>query len=212
MRLAVAELEHLAGDTLTWREVMAGGPAWLRWELCATPAARAKLRDWLQRIPRPWQTPKPENVYTALSFVGDSAIHAAVARLLCELPPPVCDYAVARVTFIGAGVRTLGWCGARPDFGERPWCVVLSGVNDADGRDRLRDLAAHELAHAWLGDEPAADQVAAGAFFMETAHDIPLEELPGDRRELIIRHRAEYARHEALARALVRALGFRDAA
>jgi hypothetical protein len=210
VRLAVAELEQLIGDILPWREVMSGGPRWLTWELCATKSARTKACDWLHRVSRPWFPPDPGAVHVKLAFLGDDVIHSAVTRVLCELPPPVRDYALQRVTFLGVGVRTLGWAGSRIGFGDRPWLVVLSAVNAKGGADELRDLVGHELAHTWLGVEPAADQVAAGAFWQQTVYDVPLEELPEADRAELIRRRREYAHGEELARALARSWGFRD--
>lgn len=188
-------------------------PAWLSSELLATQAAQEKLSTWCRATSQPWDVPAdPATVLVSLSAYGDPAIPHAIARTLCTLPPPVRDYLIARVTWLAVGLSFAGWCGARVDFGQRPWMVTLSR-GAGDGADRLPALIAHEGSHAWLLDEPEPGVTLRPAFADQTIHDLPISQV----RELapatlaaVIEERRSDARDERQAKSLVRAWGFQD--
>ena len=155
-------------DALLPPERPAALPGWLCNELIATEAAAEKLRGWGVRTPPPWTAPTAAEVLTRIHFAGaDVPLAHLVARLLAErLPPPVTDYAIEHVTFIGAGRSIGGFCGPRIDFGTRPWVIVLANMSVAND-DWTPDLIAHELTHSWLLGEPHEDVRCAGAFWYD---------------------------------------------
>jgi len=202
VRLAHYELAELIGDKLSYRELMRGGPRWLTGELCATEPARQKLRDWLKRTPRPWPEPDPEEILTSLEITGDKKMLHMLAQLLCRLPLPVSAYTLEKVTFVAVGMQSLGFCGARPSLGDRPFFIVLSA---GDGTaEQMLTIAMHEIAHSWLMQEPGLDQEAGGAFFSSTVHDTPLAQVPPEAIGRVLELRKAYAHEERVAIALAR--------
>ena len=199
-------------DSLTPRQRSAAIPQWMNLPLIASTAARNKLRAFVARTPQPWQTPDPAEVLTRLDFTGDTVMPHLLARLLVKLSPPVCAYAIERVQFVGAGIVTLGWCGA-PTRTTRPWQIVLSGTPDDGGADRFSDLAGHEIAHCWLLPEPASDTRPAGAFWMQTVYELPLDrvqKLKPSALAAVQRSREEACDCERECLRLTRAWGLRD--
>ena len=108
-----------------------------------------------------------------------------------------------QISFLGVGFDVRGWCGARPDLGDRPFFIALSG--DGQPHDLL-NTALHEIAHGWLMTEPVPDQVAGGAYWHRTVFDTPLEVLrPKEDAEFLAiakEKRRDLARNERIAEAL----------
>ena len=170
--------------------------------------ARNKLRAWCARTPQPWDVPAdPTAVLLSLAAVGDHLIPLHIAKALCDVPPPVRDYCLTRVTWLGIGLALGGWCGARIDFGDRPWLLPVAWRADEDG-DKFAGLVAHEAAHAWRGAEPAPGVVLRSAFADWTIRDTPMEHVPAASRVLVASLRADDAREERETRALVQEWGF----
>jgi hypothetical protein len=120
-------------------------PLWLTPELTATAAARAKLEDWTGASPR--------GAIADPCVYGDASLLPLLRGALGRLPPPARAYAIERAVFLLVGRQMRGWCGARPDCGDR-WFVVLSSAGDDD--EAFVNLCGHELAHAWLEEPPTA--------------------------------------------------------
>lgn len=184
-------------------------PQWLTTPLIATTAARNKLRRWAERSPQPWPAAEPVDFLPRLDFIGDPLLSHMLARLLAGLPPPVSAYAVDRVQFLGAGITVLGWCGpvARTS---RPWQIVVSATPDEDGADQFRDLAGHEIGHAWLLDEPAPDVRPASALWMSIVHKTPLDDVPMSALASVQKERTLDRQYELEVLRLTRAWGLRD--
>jgi hypothetical protein len=185
-------------------------PGWLQTELVATPEAESKLRLWSESTPPPWTNSDAGTILPNLYFYGDVEIAAHTADVLSQLPTPVAAYVRRATTFTGAGLSLHGHCGSRPDFGSRPWWIELSATN---GVERLRDVVAHEVAHAWLLPEPAPGQTTATAFAWSTIVHLPIPDdldLSPETLECVAQRRALSARRETEARALTRAWGFSD--
>jgi hypothetical protein len=192
----------------TFRELV--HVSWLRRPMTATPAARAKLLAWEARTPRPWPpAPDPATVLTSLEFVGDRTMPHVLARLISELPPPVADYAIARVAYIGVGMQCYAFCGPRVQMRDRPWLIVL-GPGD-QSRETLRRVMAHEIAHTWLLDEPEARDVAATAFWHTAVFDEALrDEDPAAAKLRVNQLRIDSMRDERQARELAACWGFEE--
>jgi hypothetical protein len=186
---------------------------WLRDPLLATPAACAKAAAYFRRTPAPWTGPDVEHVLTSLVFHGDRALHHVVSRLIAELPPAVSDYLIRRVAFLGVGYEVGGWCGpVRMDRVDTMAFLVVLSAGSNRTRAQIRAIAIHEIAHAWLMPEPAADAVCGSSFWRDTLLDEPLERygLADDVRQAVEERRAFNARDERQARELVSFLGFSD--
>ncbi len=187
-------------------------PAWLTRELISTTGAREKLHDWATRTPKPWDAPPdPAQVFVALHCYGDPTIPHLLARLLCELPPPVRDHALRSVTFLTVGCTYAGWCGPPPDYAERPWFIVVRAEtgHPAELRivDGLRFLIAHEVAHSWLLDEHPPGTRLRDALWHQTIFDSPAVCVPADALEAVMAERYEARRDERLCEALTRSWG-----
>ncbi len=207
-RLALAELDALFGDRLSYRERMAGGPPWACWELVATAEAREKLTAWLATDPpRPWESPPREVIGNALwgAFFGDDVLRRVTARVLASLPLPVVQYTLDRVTFLGVGAQLRGWAGAPPALDvSKPWLVALGAWATID--TSAPALAAHEISHTWLLREPTAPLV--DSFEASTVRDTEIADVKPEHRPALLQWRRGYDRREREADALMAAWGF----
>ena len=206
-RLALAELDDLFGDRLTYRERMAGGPDWCTWELCATSTARERLRSWVVSTPKPWRSMVDQQARNKLwdAFYGCEVMRLVTARVLASLPPPVQAYVSERVRFLGVGVQVRGWAGGPLPDADRPWLVVLSGHGEGDRTLPL--VIAHELAHCWLLGEPSTP--ICDSFEAHTIKRTPLGEVEPKNQAKVERVRRRYDRREFEACALADCWGFR---
>lgn len=108
-------------------------------ELLATTIGRQHFEQY-REAPKRYDT----WIRRRLCFVGDGAMADAVAEVLTQLPPAVCQFAVHEIGFFLVGQSIGGY--ALPTVGEwLPHMVLL-----ADARP---DLVAHEVCHCWLGFE-----------------------------------------------------------
>ena len=206
-RLALAEIDELFGDRLTDRERSAGGPEWLTWELCATPAARLRLVIWLHDNQRPWATPPAAAIAERLRpcFYGDDALRPVVARVLEAAPAPVVAHLLDSVSFfaLGASLRGLS---STPMPMERPWMVAFA-VHGA--RDETAErLIAHEVAHAWL--HSIAKRSMPVAVRSARMRNMKVADVDGDEEKLgeLSEFRTRRNRHEDQANALAATWGF----
>ncbi len=210
-RLAIAELDKLFGERLSYRERMAGGPLWACWELTATPAARLRLMLWLATDPpRPWISPPAEEIAHRLrpNFFGDDALRDTTARVLASAPPPVVEYVLDRVAFLGLG-STLFGLACPPLPMELPWLVAIaanngSGVGERD--ETAPVLVAHECAHCWLLLEPGgtlSESEVSAKLHTTSPGDVPEVERPAMRKR-----RERHNRREREADELAAAWGF----
>jgi hypothetical protein len=169
------ELLQALGEDLalspTWREQAARATAAVerrfllaqvrRRLLVCTPAARARLRRWLdlQRLDPTPPTPAallPRWIRERVLAYGDHIVLEAVVEALGRVPAPVRAAALDEICFLGVGGDSRGWTGSsnlvdRHDE-SRPRIVVLSGA-DRHVAD-LIPTAVHEIAHAWLLPRP----------------------------------------------------------
>lgn len=183
-------------------------PSWMRPELVATDAAAAKLRAWSARTPQPWPVLMPADVLVRQAFVGCEPMAHITARVLSErLPPPVTDYLLTRVTFIGVGLHILGFCSAPIAFDDRPHVIVLSACEPLA---RFEALVAHECAHAWLEPEPSPGVVTSGAFWTKTVLHTTLDAVPDHAVPHVMELRRADQYSERVARGLTRVWGFED--
>lgn len=179
-------------------------PPWMSRELCATPAAVAKLHAWAQL--RPPFVDRFELFERGL-FIGDEAMAWQAAGVIAALPPPVTWYALERCRFYTVASRAgvLAFCApscSRP----RPWTIVLSDGN-GDGAT-FAELVAHELAHAHLIEEPAPNVELLNSFETMTILGTRLERVPGPARAQVRQLQSNDDRNERQARALAKAWGF----
>ena len=206
-RLALAELDDLFGDRLTYRERMSGGPEWCSWELVATATARERLRSWIVSTPRPWRSTADQEARNALwdHFYGDEVARLVTARVISTLPPPVVAYLLSRVTFLAVGAGSRGWAGGliEPDP-DRPWLVVLSARGAID--KTLPLLVAHELAHCWLLGEPS--KPLRDSFEHYTIKQTSLADVKPEHQPKVVQVRRRYDRHEVEACALADCWGY----
>jgi hypothetical protein len=199
-----------ACELLAWdKDVGRPLPSWFCWPLVATIAAREKLRRFAKEVAEPWVTPDTGRLLTTLETTGDVFLPYTLAKLVAGLPPPVAAYVDGNVSFACIGLQTIGWCGP-PVVTKRPWQVFLSAATDDGAVENFRALAAHEIAHAWLLPEPAPDVRAAGSFWHKTIHHTPIDQVPDDAREAVMREREQYRQDELDVLALTRRWGFRD--
>jgi hypothetical protein len=217
-RLDWLDAGTIRGGEAGWQRVADGGPAarrdslpaWLIPELVSTRPACEKLRGWLDRHTAPATPLTPGDVLARIQFCGDEVLAHLTARLLAErLPPPVCQYAIDRVTFLGVGFQKLGLCGPPLPSQGRPWLISLSAHRTDDPSD-VDDLVAHEIAHAWLLEEPGAAVVSRTAFWHQTVLRLPMADVPADVEAQVRQQRRLSARDETEARRLTRAWGFKD--
>lgn len=182
-------------------------PSWFGDALVRTAAARRKLHAWATRTPRAtWEAQADAaTVLVSLHAFGDPVVPHTVAQTLCRLPAPVRAYAAESVTWLGIGVGFAGWCGPRPEFGDRPWLVALSAHQE------LETLIAHETAHAWLLEEPHPNDRLLPAFADWTIRDTGLSRVPEAAMDAVVAARRQYARDEDQVHALLRAWGFAHA-
>ena len=212
MRLSTFELNSQFGDVLTWRECLTP-PSWLTWELCQTVASRARVRDWFERGGPTAPALDFDSALLQLHFDGCRLMHQETARVLVTLPPPVQSYVLRRATFLGIGPEMMGSCGGRPSFDDRPWVIELSGPWRSHWRDetqqKIRHVIAHEIAHAWQLEEPPVTRTATfTSFEWETLFQIPIDQLPREHQDKVIRMRRTMALIEFQCEALVRSWGY----
>lgn len=183
-------------------------PPWLTAALIGTAAARQKLSDWARMTPAPREDAlaDPAELLVQLRAVGDFHVLQVLAATLAHLPPPVRDYVARRCTFVLVGLSLGGWCGPQVDFGERPWCIVVSAALRTE--DRLRDLCAHEIAHAWTLPEPEPGVPLCSSLKFETVYGASA--IPGHVVEIVKWRRARYEEGERQAKTLTRTWGFAD--
>ncbi len=177
--------------------------------LVFTPAAREKVAAWARDTPTPWTTPSPELIEQRLRFHGCAVLLTIVARAVSELPPPVVHYVLNRVVFATTGPSVYGSCGARPDFEDRPWFILLS--SGAGTEESMRNLAVHEICHAWHEEEPTPGRVRTGAFLRRDVVDTPLEilrQLDDTTRAGLLLMKGDAARREKRACRLAQSWGF----
>ena len=103
--------------------------------------------------------------------------------------------------------RYGGFCGAPVDLGARPFVVTLSAMDGTEAR--IRDLAAHEVAH----DLPVARTAARRAPARRVRHrarfrNTPIAKVPAAARMPSACTRAAERRDEHLAAVLARSWGF----
>jgi hypothetical protein len=131
--------------------------------LVCTPAARARLRSWLdlQRMapsPPPPPAQLPRWIRERVLYYGDRVVLEAVVEALVRVPDPVRAAALDEIAFLGVGAEARGWTGSSnlvDRHGEsRPRLVNLSGA-DCHVPD-LIEVAIHEVAHGWLMPRPIA--------------------------------------------------------
>lgn len=120
--------------------------SWLTGELVATDQARARLRAWAL-AGRPAADPD------ALPYIGDLSMRATVRGVLRKLPAPVVHHVVTRCLILAVGADALGWTSPAP---QRPASQLILLCSLPELED-LADLAAHEIAHAWL--EPGRSEL-----------------------------------------------------
>lgn len=101
-----------------------------------------RLRAWLR-------ADRPVRDVSALCYIGDESIRAALVDVLCHIPMPVACAVIGGATVIGVGVDTIGWHQA--SLPDRP---VVSMATVALSSDDPRPIA-HELAHVWLTEPPS---------------------------------------------------------
>lgn len=179
-RVAACEAGALLGDhlaALPYPDCITG-PDWLTSELLAGDG-REKLTRWLDTAPPP---PWPDKVDVAdteraLAFRGDYAALTFTAVTIAHLPPPVRDYAISRVQFVGT-LAWAGFCGIpEPEDATRPRAVVVTPGARGGSTDEIiaafQHVAAHEIAHCWIEPEPEP-----GARWMPAAEQAFLEHGP----------------------------------
>src|SRR5687768_15975263 len=77
-------------------------PEWLTPALVATTPAVRRLRSWAALMEGQWASRDVGTVRGRLHFIGSRILGDLTARVLAErLPPPVVDYLLGRVTFVG---------------------------------------------------------------------------------------------------------------
>ena len=159
MSYSLDERYEMFGGRVSYRELAHGAGRWLTLMLTCTDAARGKLDDWLRSCPGPpWVAPSIEELEMRAHYHGDFALVRSLANALQKVPPPVRDYALQKVTFMGIGLHALGFCGARPELPDaRPWWIVSSAKEACD-------TFGHEIAHCWLNQEPDATYRTMTAF------------------------------------------------
>jgi hypothetical protein len=186
-------------------------PPWYSPPLVATTPARAKLSAWSAKTPREaWSAPgDPAAVLATVRAFGDEVLAHTLARVIAGLPPPVCAYAVDRVTFFGVGLTMLGSASAPLPRDDRPWLVTYSHQDKGEGDDWTPDLMAHEVAHAFLLEEPTPGETVRSALWNATVMLSPMERIPGDVAGTVKRLRQTSDRYERECVALTSAWGFR---
>ena len=167
--------------------------------LVAPPAARARLRRWLDQergTPTPPMPPLRLRrvIRERLLYYGDDRMLGPVVEALMIVPPCVREAALAESTFLGVGANTRGWTGASRlvdrDDETRPRLVVLSGTDR-----HLADLThttLHELGHCWLLPPPFALATSEG---YAAVRAVVAESAPG----VVTQADAHAARDERLA-------------
>jgi hypothetical protein len=201
------------GGAVSYQDLAHGEPSWSlipSLHALVMGSGGSKLTAWMQDpTTKPLANCPPlEQVYLDVNVIGDDYIHAQIARVLFRLPAPVRDYAMSRITFLCVGMSTLGFCGARPGVGDRPWVIVLSAAKKTQAS--IQELIAHEIAHAWSLEEPAPNVVAAPAFWQRSIREPPRADDSPAARAVIEKERAEAARDERLADRLVDCWGFNN--
>ncbi len=212
MSFSLEERYEFFRGQVSYRDLAHGAARWLTQLLIATPAAKEKLAEWVSATPPPWATPSSEELQSKVHYFGDFSMSSTLAGALERLPPPVRDYALERVSFMGIGWQAWGFCGPWPPrTPERPWLIVASipwGRKDMNPVD----VFGHELSHAWLNQEPSAGDQAMSAFAANDLMNTPeriFRQLSRETVKNVSSMRRAAARRERLARALTRAWGFR---
>jgi hypothetical protein len=191
------ELLGLQADyNLTPRQRQAALPSWLSPELVATPMARENLSTFGRRHLAPQPSPTVTEVLSRIWALGDEEIALAIAEVLVDgrVPPPVRDYGIERVTWIGVGRLVAGFCASSnlspSDGTPRPRLIVLTDHRPFD------NLVIHELAHAWTVRECTHN---AGAVWQSAVVHSSISRVPLERRESVIAVQREYGRMEDVA-------------
>jgi hypothetical protein len=131
-------------------------PAWMTPELIATPAARARLRAWVDAGS---VAPSADALVRGVAFVGCDQVHSIVLDVLSRIAPPAADYLMRHALLCSVGWSARGWAvRTRPPADVR--VVVLLDGSERDAA-ALRDVARHELAHGWLEDDPPEERSPA---------------------------------------------------
>jgi hypothetical protein len=132
--------------------------------LVCTPAARARLRAWLDRQRAAPTAPLPpwllrQWIHARVLFFGDDSMLAPVVTALELVPECVRAAAVRECVFVAVGADNRGWTSSSRlvDRGDasRPRLIVLSGARGPHA-EALTQTTVHELAHAWLSPCPTA--------------------------------------------------------
>jgi hypothetical protein len=178
-------------------------PPWLTPAFVATEPARQKLAAWIA-AGKP-DAPTPADALVTQQHIGDELLAHAIARTLSALPAPLGHYAVGHCQFISVGASIRGFCAPHVSH-ERPWLIVLSTA----GQDvpLFEAVVAHEVAHAWLLEEPQPNVTCPSSFAQNVV--MHAQTVPTDVADSINHERHRYARNERQCRELVEALGYRD--
>ena len=112
--------------------------------------------------------------------------------------PPVVEYVLARVAFLGLGSTLRGLAGSPlpMETSLRPWFVSIAANWSAGGeRDETAPaLVAHECAHCWLLLEPGgplSESEVSARFHATSPADVPEVERPAMREWREIHNRRE---------------------
>ena len=108
-------------------------------------------------------------------FLGPDQFKTAYARVLVKLPGHIRDLALGRCLVVGLTHEMHGmtWPLSMIDKRQRRWLIVVWGEEDSEIEDRI----AHEIAHAWRGDdrhepqrEKATDDLAVAWGFQRSSY------------------------------------------
>lgn len=207
MKLAFDEITALWPE-LSHRSRLLGGPEWLCHQLVATLDAREKLRAWID------DGAPQADVHELLCRVrahGELEMTFHIIEVLLAIPPCVARYVCQSVVFLTVGDKTLGWCGPAPVVHAEQFLIALSYPKTTA---RLRNVIAHEVAHAWLfptptGAKPLLSAVEEHAFMTAVRGSLCSDSADTSQPSKALQTiaRAEI-KNERQARSLVEAWGF----
>jgi hypothetical protein len=106
---------------------------------------------------RRWQD-SPDGVRSRLSYLGENLqMEADIIQTLIKLPREIRNFALERCRFVSVGRGIVGitlpgkiGSDSRTKRTRNMWIIVL---DDNESPDEVETTIAHEIAHAWRGDD-----------------------------------------------------------